>query len=138
MFKYDLDSISGGQPVGLDEESGDYKELDSEEPVTIRDLDSKPKFKPPTLEDSMIRPGKYQEDDSLVLDENQFDEARYESVNEIDGSEDDSVKYLEPDNVTLSDIEKDIINPNIPFLNLEESIYKTHDTNIENDQNKKK
>ena len=109
MFKYDLDSISGGQPVGLDEESGDYKELDSEEPVTIRDMDSKAKFKPPTLEDSMIRPGKYQEDDSLVLDEYQFDEARYESVNEIDGSEDDSVKYLEPDNVTLSDIEKDII-----------------------------
>ena len=31
-------------------------------------------------------------------------------LNEIDGSEDDSVKYLEPDNVTLSDIEKDIID----------------------------
>ena len=37
-----------------------------------------------------------------------------------------------------NDIDRDIINPNIPFLNLEESIYKTHDTNIENDQNKKK
>ena len=108
MFKYDLDAVSGGQPVGLDEESIDFKELDSEEPVTIRPKNDKPKFEAQTLEDSMVRPGKYGlEKDSLVLDEEQYDEARYLSINEIDGPEEDSVKYLEPDSDALFDIEKE-------------------------------
>ena len=94
--------------MDIDEESIEFKELDSEEPVTIRPNNEKPKFEAQTLEDSMVRPGKYGlENDSLVLDEEQYDEARYMSINEIDGSDDDSVKYLEPDNNLLSDIEKE-------------------------------
>ncbi len=109
MFKYNLDSISEGQPVGLDEEA-DYKELDSDEPVTIKSIDNNLRSRPSTLEDAMRRPGKYA-DDSLLLNEKQFDETRFKSINEIDGQEDDNVKLLDSTNdITGSSInELDII-----------------------------
>ena len=109
MFKYNLDSIAEGQPVGIDEEV-DYKELDSDEPVTIKPLDDNLRSRPSTLEDAMTRPGKYA-DDSLLLNEKQFDETRFKSINEIDGQEDDSVKLLDSTNdVTGSSVnELDII-----------------------------
>lgn len=34
--------------------------------------------------------------------------------------------------------DNDILNPNIPYFNIEDVVYKSHDTNIENDQKKKK
>ncbi len=109
MFKYNLDSIAEGNPVGIDEEV-DYKELDSDEPVTIKPLDDRLRSRPSTLEDAMTRPGKYA-DDSLLLNEKQFDETRFKSINEIDGQEDDNVKLLDSTNdVTGSSInELDII-----------------------------
>lgn len=104
LFKYNLDSIEDGEPVGIDEEA-DYKELDSDEPVNIRTLNNNLNSRPSTLEDSMERPGKYA-DNSSVLDEQEFDEKRYKSINEIDGQEDGTVKFLDATDDT-SPIESD-------------------------------
>jgi hypothetical protein len=100
LFKYNLDSLQEGQPLGVNDEVG-YKELDSDEPVDIKTLDNNLNSRPSTLEDAMERPGKYS-DDSLLEDEHQFDETRYKSINEIDGQEDNTVKFLDATNDILS------------------------------------
>lgn len=109
MFKYDLDAISHGQPSGLDEESADYKELDGDEPVSVKPSSDKIKFKKPSVSVEK-RPFKYKDEESIIFEEEIYDETRYKSISEIDGSDDDNVKFIDADVNDYTELERDIVD----------------------------
>lgn len=101
LFKYDLNS-DNDLPGAVDEEAYEYEEVGDNE-VEIRDSN---KFaKAPKKGDPIERPKYEQEKDKLIIeDEGIFDETRYHSIVDLDGSNDLSeIKYLDAEK-TESDI----------------------------------